>query len=94
MTSPTAVTSAAALASVTPAIPSIQRRVYEFIFNQGQNGATADEIEAALGIPGNTIRPRLRELEFDEQKIILTEVTRLTRRGRKACVYIARDLPN
>jgi len=81
-------TSAQALASVQPVVPTIQQRVYDYILAQGLNGATADEIEVALNISGSTIRPRLRELEFDQQKIILTAATRLTRRGRKACIYI------
>jgi len=82
------VTSAQALALVQPVVPTIQQHVYNYILAQGLNGATADEIEVALNIPGSTIRPRLRELEFDQQKIILTGATRLTRRGRKACIYI------
>jgi predicted transcriptional regulator len=85
-------TSAQALASVTPAIPTIRQRIYSYIHERGANGATADEIEAALNIPGSTVRPRLRELEFDLAEIVLTPATRLTRRGRKACVYQA--VPN
>ena len=83
-------TSAQALASVIPAGPTIRQRIYTYIEDQGTLGATADQIEAALGIQGSTVRPRLRELEFNLQLIFLTGYTRLTRRGRKACIYVAR----
>jgi hypothetical protein len=83
-------TSREALTSVTPVVPTIRQRIYNYIAEQGEQGATADQIEAALDIPGSTVRPRLHELEFDLQAVWLTGVTRLTRRGRKACIYIAR----
>jgi hypothetical protein len=88
-------TSAQAYALVQPSVPTIRQRIYNYIIERGVNGATADEIEAALNIPGSTVRPRLRELEFDLWRIYLTAATRLTRRGRKACVYVALSgLPN
>ena len=85
-------TSAQALASVQSVVPTIQQRILNYIIAQGVNGATADEIEAALNIQGSTVRPRLQELEFDLAKISLTTATRLTRRGRRACVYQAASL--
>ena len=86
-------TSLAALESVQPAVPTIQQRILNYIVERGVNGATADEIEAALNIPGSTIRPRIRELEWDDL-IQWTPATRLTRRGRKANVYQRVELFN
>jgi len=83
-------TSAQALASVTPAIPTIRQRILNYIIERGIDGATADQIEAALDIQGSTVRPRLHELEFVLLEINLTAATRLTRRGRRAGVYQAR----
>lgn len=82
-------TSLAALASVQSVVPTIRQRVYDYIFAQGTLGATADEIEVGLGIPGSTVRPRIRELETETCQIMWRSNTRLTRRGREAHVYIA-----
>jgi hypothetical protein len=84
-------TSREALASVQPYAPTIRQRIYDYIFARGAQGATADEIEAALGIPGSTVRPRILELERDTSQVQWTLQTRLTRRGRKAVVWVASD---
>jgi hypothetical protein len=90
MTLPVADTSLAALESVQPAVPSIRQRIYDYIASRGAEGATTDEVEAALNIPGNTVRPRMRELEFGNLKtqIMFSWTTRATRRGRQAHVYV------
>jgi transcription initiation factor IIE alpha subunit len=44
---------------------SIRRKVYEYILAQGLRGATDQEIERALHIEGNTIRPSRKSLEKD-----------------------------
>jgi len=43
--------------------PYWRAEVYAYLKQCGSRGATAGEIEAALGIKGSTLRPRLRELE-------------------------------
>jgi hypothetical protein len=65
---------------------TIRETIYRFIASSG-DGATREEIEEALGIGGNTVRPRVRELlaafrlrEYGERK---------TRSGRNAAVLTA-----
>lgn len=43
----------------------IREAIYLWLSTQGARGATAGEIEVALGISGSTVRPRLRELQGD-----------------------------
>jgi transcription initiation factor IIE alpha subunit len=50
-------TSIAAAQKVLPKTGSLRRKVYEYILNQGLRGATDQEIEKALHIEGNTVRP-------------------------------------
>ena len=39
-----------------------QERVFQFIEQAGERGATDQEIETSLGIAGNSVRPRRRKL--------------------------------
>jgi transcription initiation factor IIE alpha subunit len=50
-------TSVAAAMKALPRTGSLRRKVYEYILKQGLRGATDQEIEKALGIEGNTVRP-------------------------------------
>ena len=50
-------TSIAAAQKVLPRTGSLRRKVYEYILNLGLRGATVQEIEKALHIEGNTVRP-------------------------------------
>jgi transcription initiation factor IIE alpha subunit len=50
-------TSIAAAQKVLPRTGSLRRKVYEYILKQGLRGATDQEIEKALQIEGNTVRP-------------------------------------
>jgi transcription initiation factor IIE alpha subunit len=50
-------TSVLAAEKVLPKTGSLRRKVYEYILNQGLRGATDQEIEKALQIEGNTVRP-------------------------------------
>jgi transcription initiation factor IIE alpha subunit len=50
-------TSIAAAQKVLPKTGSLRRKVYEYILKQGLRGATDQEIEKALQIEGNTVRP-------------------------------------
>lgn len=81
-------TSDAAAESVAGVSAEMRRRVLEHIRSCGDHGCTAEEIEDALGIPGNSVRPRLWELRKVPAKIKDSERTRPTRSGRKAVVYV------
>ena len=56
-------TSRQAAARVKGHTARIRTAIYLWLRTQGDHGATALELEAALGISGSTIRPRLRELQ-------------------------------
>lgn len=81
-------TSKAAAASIEPSKGSLQHDVWRYIKLRGGYGATAQEVEHGLAVAGNTVRPRLRELE-EMQLIQKTDNKRRTDSGREAVVYIA-----
>jgi len=81
-------TSEAAAREIEPQKGSLQYRVWQYIRSFGRWGATAQEIEHGLNLSGNTVRPRLRELE-EMQLIQKTKRTRRTTSGRSAFVYVA-----
>jgi hypothetical protein len=56
-------TSEAAAAKIVPRAARDRARIYAYIVSCGDYCATEREIENALGIAGNTVRPRLWELE-------------------------------
>ena len=56
-------TSLAAAAKITQHTARLREAVYLYLKTQGARGATAGELEAALGLSGSTVRPRLREAE-------------------------------
>jgi hypothetical protein len=62
--------------------------VYRFIRGRGDRGATREEIEIGLGMRGNTVRPRVKELE-SVGLVRVTAVTRNTTSGRKANVIVS-----
>ena len=55
---------------------------------QHPDGMTAEELETATGLSGNSVRPRLVELA-EVNLVTRTERTRKTRQGRDAFVYVA-----
>jgi len=55
-------TSLAAAEGMREAAPSLREAIYQAIREAGERGLTAGELDA-LGYPGSTARPRLRELE-------------------------------
>jgi len=81
-------TSRAAARRIAPVAGTIRGDVLAYLREQGAEGATADEIERALGRPGNTIRPRTVELRADGL-IIQSDRVRPTASGRMAVVYVA-----
>jgi predicted ArsR family transcriptional regulator len=56
-------TSFAAARSVRGKSGAQRARVFLCILRRGTKGATLEEIEQELGLPGNTVRPRRVELE-------------------------------
>lgn len=79
-------TSRAAAESIKPNAGTLRAMVLEFIEAQGERGATDDEIQRALGMEGNTERPRRQELE-KMGLIWATDKTRETSSGRQATVW-------
>lgn len=63
---------------------SLRERVYREL--EECNGTTADDLEMRLNLAGNTIRPRLKELEA-QGRIRKSPRNSLTRAGRHAIVW-------
>ena len=55
-------TSEAAAEHIKPSAPSIRDAIFALIRDAGDCGMTAGELEA-VGYPGSTARPRIRELQ-------------------------------
>jgi hypothetical protein len=72
-----------------------RRKVLACIRSKGAFGATDDEIMAETGMDPNTVRPRRWELAgLDRRSTLPTLIAsngekRLTRRGRRAMVWVA-----
>jgi hypothetical protein len=81
-------TSHAAAESVRGLTATLRERVFRAVQAAGAEGLTADEIEVATSLGGNTVRPRIDELR-KEGRIGRTEMQRPTRSGRNAFVYVA-----
>ena len=80
-------TSASAALNALPKSGSKRRRIYEYLKHSG--GATDEEIERALGISGNTVRPTRGSLVKDKF-VIATELERPTIAGNMAIVWKVR----
>lgn len=79
-------TSIAAAQKVLPRTRSLRRQVYEYILNQGLRGATDQEMELALKIDGNTIRPTRISL-IKDGFILDTGTTRKNQHGNDCIVW-------
>ena len=79
-------TSKAAAESVKHLVGSNKVKIYQYLINCGNFGATDDEIEAALSM--KHARPRRRDLE-EIGAVERTTTKRVTRSGREAFVYVA-----
>ena len=77
-------TSASAALRALPKSGSKRKRVYDFINRVG--GATDEEIEQALNISGNTVRPTRGSLVKDGF-IVDSGLERLTKAGNPAIVW-------
>lgn len=79
---------AAAEALTEDRLNRLEAAVYEAILNSGSHGLTREEIEAETGLPGNTVRPRVKTL-LERERIYPASFTRKTRSGREAEVLKA-----
>ena len=68
---------------------SDRARILDYLRSRGIDGATDQEIEAALNIPGNTVRPRRGELDR-AGKITPSGEVRPTASGKRAMVWVVR----
>jgi len=82
-------TSREAAEAIKPVAATLRMEVYRIIQAAGMRGLTDDEIQVALGMAGNTERPRRRELE-EADKIEPTGVKYPTRSGRHAIAWRAK----
>lgn len=80
-------TSQAAAEAIRPSAATLRMQVLGYIVARGDEGATDDEIQIALGIEGSTQRPRRVEL-LDRGLVKDSGATRATRKGRQAAVWV------
>jgi hypothetical protein len=81
-------TSLAAADAIKPTADTLRRLVLDFLVLSGKYGATDEEMQLALGMPGNTQRPRRVELAHAGHIVMAPEMRR-TRAGRLANVWRA-----
>ena len=82
-------TSKAAAESVVNA-GTLRAEVLSYIQCREEHGATDEEIQVALRLSGNTVRPRRGELQ-KAGHVIDSGKTRATQSGRQAVVWVARN---
>lgn len=80
-------TSQAAAEANAPNAANQRERVLNAIITAGGAGLTDDEIQTKLEMPGNTQRPRRKELE--QAARIEPAGTRLNTRGNRCRVWVA-----
>lgn len=78
----------AAAQSIEESAATLRAAVFDFILHSG--GSTDQEIQVGLRMPGNTERPRRRELEM-AGRIRDSGIRRTTEAEREAIVWIATD---
>lgn len=82
-------TSAEAARAVAPCAATLRARVLSYIEDQGERGATDQEIQNALGLESNTQGPRRWELA-KMGLVVASGRKRPTRSGCNAMVWVAR----
>lgn len=80
-------TSQEAAESMRPHAPTIRHRVFRYILEQGELGATDSQIETALALRHQTASARRRELEL-MGAVYRSKMCRRTGSGRMAGVYV------
>ena len=86
---PTIETRRDALRAIEPAAATLRASVLAYVRQRGAQGATDAEIQTALGMSGDTERPRRQELERGGH-IEASPRTRETASGRQAVVWVVR----
>lgn len=81
-------TSRAAAESVRPYLNSVRGKVYNRIVESGEEGATCDELQEALGLLPQTCSARCNDLK-KAKLIVDSGKRRPTKTGRSAMVYVA-----
>lgn len=83
------ITSAEAAHTIAEKLPALQRRVWEYLVQQGAYGATDEEMQVWLRMPASTQRPR--RVELVQRGLVLDSgTTRLTFAHRRAVVWIVK----
>jgi len=77
-----------AAVAIEPSSRSLRDQVFAYLVKCACHGATDDEMQAALDMNPSTQRPRRIEL-LNQGKIYRTDITRKTRAGRAAAVWVA-----
>jgi transcription initiation factor IIE alpha subunit len=83
-------TSKAAAHQIQPVAGSQGHKIMSFLRTRGRDGATAEEIETATGISGNSVRPRLIQLRKADS-IADSGKVRATRANRMAVVWVVAE---
>lgn len=83
-------TSEAAADKIKASARAMRALIYRYLKEQGTSGATCQEVCQHFGWDGNTVRPRLWELEGAFGEIEKSEATRPTNSGRQAHVYVVK----
>ena len=73
-----------------PETGSLRLKIYELLIRAGLQGATDQEIEAILSIPGNSVRPLRKSLEC-QGFIIDSGLTRKNNNGNQCIIWRAVD---
>ncbi|MDD8013874.1 MAG: hypothetical protein PHX05_10375 [Acidobacteriota bacterium] len=79
-------TARAAAERIAPRTATLRQRVLDYLRGRGRRGATDREMQAALGMDGNTQRPRRQELQT-RGLIRDSHQRRTTDSGRLAIVW-------
>lgn len=88
MTTPS--TSIEAKKAIQPVARTLRAQVFVELLKRGTAGATLEELELALKLPGNTVRPRRQELE-KRGLVVDSGRERPTSSGRQAIVWVVPD---
>lgn len=83
---PGSATSLAAAEAIEPHSLTMLRQVRAYFQERGEYGATDEEVQSALNMPGSTQRPRRVNL-CERGEVYDTGTTRKTKSGRMATVW-------
>ncbi len=82
--------SIAAAVAIRPHVPTQRARILAYIDSCGSDGATREEVENALELDGNSVRPRIRALIQDKELVQLYQIYRQTNQGFWAAVVVSK----